>query len=503
MIQRDIIELDKAIRNLESYCKIREVMYLQKRLIPLEENKNQPIDVNGRFLVNKYNVNQSIISKSTIYLLNDLIILTKRTDNHEIEKFRINLDEFVFVPNYSASLMVFHYKRNFDVLKFSSAEIMKDLITNLDCYRQIMFNSNPRKNNALFVSENLLENKISIPKVIDSSCCKIKSLIISVSYGTYLTYDTNNNSLNAFPNVKNIHTYAKIICTEDCPYSHIYGGEKYPTPLEFVGEKFVELKPKPKNTDSSICLNNVDQYKEPDDGRMYHTCCSYKNYIVIYGGYKTEKKNRKKFTKDVHFVDVKTGQWFKSKTGYEQAPKPRYMHSAVVYKNVMIIHGGISCEDGSILDDTWSYNFIDGKWSKIDLSPKNNIVVPRFGHAAVMVNQFMFIIGGLTIYSKSLSEQKDTENYKEENECQKNLNINNNEEEEDLNSSDGENLSINPVSNNSFVGAPNCFSFDVEKCILFNVPVIGNFLPGLSMLSACYDDHNKQIIIFGGNYQKI
>lgn len=500
LLQNVLIELDKSINKLEDYGQIREVSYLQKRMIPLEEYQDQRLDVNERFLVNKYNVNASIISKSTLYLLNDMVVMTKTTDSREMEKFRIKLDQFIFIPNYYYSSIILYFKKQYEVIKFSSSETLKDFLTNLNKNRQKVFNNHPEKKNSLLSSEILIEQKINIPKVIDCSCCKIKTLITSASYGSYITYDTNNQSLNAFQ-MKNIHTHAKIVNTENCSYEHIYGGERYPIPLEFTPGKFIELKNKP-TTSNSQQLPYFVECQMPNEGKIHHTVCHYKNFIVIYGG--TDRRNQK-FSSDIYFVDSKTGFWYHNRPGIDQEPEPRYMHSAVVYKNLMVIHGGISCRDGSILSDTWSFDFIDGKWKNVNFNQKN-IIVPRFGHTAVMVKQFMFIFGGLTY--KTLNDQISLEKSKSKNFSLDNFLLADSTDndtvggEEDATNSDDDDLNTSSISNNNqYSGASNCFSINLEYKTLFCTNIIGNYLPGLVMSSACYDDHNEEIIILGGRYQ--
>ena len=113
----------------------------------------------------------------------------------------------------------------------------------------------------------------------------------------------------------------------------------------------------------------------------------------------------------------------------------------------MIIHGGINPSNNQILDDTWVFNFVDGKWSQLNFE-NNSSIIPRYGYAAVVVNEFMFIIGGLT----------------------------------------------NP--NKKFKNKQKCFCVNLENFHLCDVNLIGNFLPGHSMLSAAVSI-NDTILLFG------
>lgn len=461
LFQKDISQLDCAIKNLENYKIVRDISKIQNRIYPF--------DMNGKTLLKKYNVNFTLISKGSIYLLNDLIVITKGTNSHEIEKCRFKYDEFIFFPNLASCSIVYYYNNQFETIKFQSNIIMKNMIENVARYRLKAIESNPEKNNSLIASEIILKGNQFIPPMIDSSCYKINNLIVVASSGVFMTYKIHNQSLNALRKVRNIHPYAKLVGVDNEPY--IYGGEKFPLPFEFSNYKLLELKP----------IFNLNE--QPEAGRIFHTCCSYNNYIVIFGGYNIEKKNQKTFTNKVYLVNVKTGQWFMSKPGDEVEPEARYKHSAVIYKNLMIIHGGISCQTNQVLDDTWFFNFNDGKWSTLKLNQNNNnVVVPRFGHSAVMVNQYMFIIGGLTNPQKC--EQSNADN----------TTLNDTSIGDDDSSYD-------EALNNFYVPAQNFFCLDIESCRLFGVNLVGNFLPGLSMFSSIYDENSKQILVFGGQYQ--
>lgn len=498
LFQKNVNRIDKTILNLENYNSVREVTYLQRRLSRSNENKSFPLDINGRFMICKYIVNTSLITKGTLYFLNDLIILTKGSFSHETEVFRFKYDEFPFFPNLASLLIVYQNNKNqFDVMRFPTIEMMKEVLQKIDSCRQKALEANPNKNNALIAYENILEDHQCIPPMIDSSCYKINSLVVAASNGVYFTYEIHNHSLYFFKKVKNVHPYAKLVGVENSPY--LYGGEKFPTPFEFACDQFTELKPEQLG------------FNQPEFGRIFHTCVSYKKFIVIFGGYIPEKKNHRKYSSDVYFFNVKTCEWIVSKCGFEAQPEARYKHSAVVYKNIMIIHGGISCKTDQVLDDTWFYNFNDGKWSIFEFGANNNTIIPRFGHSAVMVNHFMFVIGGLTNpksnstlqnnngqisieKSNSASDSSTSNTDTSNSECLTTNSETSNIEEEEIN------YHCLP-KNINYVPVSICFCLDIENCRLFNVNIIGNYLPGLSLFSSIYDNFNKQIILIGGQYQ--
>lgn len=178
---------------------------------------------------------------------------------------------------------------------------------------------------------------------------------------------------------------------------------------------------------------------------MNHTCCTYNEYIIIYGGYSKEKNLS--FSSKIYFFNTETSKWLINQNN-ENEPEPRFNHSAVVYKDSMIIHGGINPINKQILNDTWIYNLIDGNWTPLNFE-NESIIIPRFGHAAVVVNKYMFIIGGLT----------------------------------------------SPKQN--FENNQKCICLNIENMAICGVNLIGNFLPGHAMISAIFYDLNENIIVFG------
>lgn len=494
-----IKEFDKTIHELNNYYLVREVRFLQQRLKPLKENENKRLNEKGRSLVTKYNVNQGLFSgKNTLYLLSDLILFTQIENKKEVEKFRCRYEYFFFVPVPTKSSIYVYYQNNFELLKFSSNTLMNEMINNVIALRKNAFEAIPEKNNLLKSFEYVLYSQPNLEPMIDSSCCKIGNLIMAASRQLYMTFDTNHESslsIGKYGTNMNIHSHAKLVSVDKIPIPYIFGGEKFPLPLELsLGKQFVDVKQKLERKNSADDLVNVIPLNEMKEGRMYHTCCSYKKYIVIYGGYRNIK-NSKKFFPDVYFYNVETCEIFVTVPCQNKEPESRYNHSAVVYKNLMIIHGGRNSRNG-ILNDTWCYNFNDGKWTLLDLSRPHNesTIVPRFGHSAVCVNHFMFIIGGVTSRSEASNVIK--------NEL---MNNNNNDsesskEEEESDVDKITNWSTSSlIFNSNYIPAPNCFCLNIERGDFINVNLIGNFLPGLSLFSTIYDDCNKQILVFGGS----
>lgn len=117
--------------------------------------------------------------------------------------------------------------------------------------------------------------------------------------------------------------------------------------------------------------------------RVRHSFVSFKGNLFVFGGLDEQNKP----TNDLW---ISKNEWNKPILN-EKIPPPRFDHSAVIYKNVMIIHGGRN-NDNKICD-TWLFDFNKMEWNQIKLN-KCVSIVPRSGHSALIVNQFMLIFGG-------------------------------------------------------------------------------------------------------------
>ncbi|KAK8885928.1 hypothetical protein M9Y10_041386 [Tritrichomonas musculus] len=498
-IQKVESELKRMVHGMEEAHLVRGVKDIQERLEPLKEYEHQSIVTKDRILVEEFNVllKEKKKQRGTLYLFNDLILLSANCERErereiEQEQMRSEYNKFIFIPNYQDSTSIgIYFKEEMRIIEFSSAEQIAKFSTAMSELRSKMIeNSSQNSLPTIKAVEYFPPPSQVIPMMTDTSCGKVSNSVSIVSYKSYMIFDTRHESLTIASDIKNVHNYSKVVLIKDVPY--IYGGCKKAGPFELLNNKFEESRGKfgrSENSQPDVIANTRSLPTEGlKESRIHHTCCAYEEFIVIYGG--VNPKNRGKLYSDIHFYSVDTGEWFISDPTI-LTPEPRYKHSAVVYKNLMIIHGGISAVNHAVLNDTWCYNFLNGKWTIINL--KNlRVVVPRFGHAAAIVNRFMFILGGSTI--KYVFPPPPT-NQEDKNDSSLNL-----DDDSNLNGSYDNDSSFNAASFGKCdcVAAPSCFCVNIETGHLSAIEIEGNFLPGLSMFSAVYDEISKKIIIFGG-----
>jgi len=74
-------------------------------------------------------------------------------------------------------------------------------------------------------------------------------------------------------------------------------------------------------------------------------------------------------------------------------PQPRWLHTAVVIDDKMVVFGGVN-PDSVILNDVWVYDPDSHHWlqSKVEGVP----ILPREGHSAVAVGNSMVVFGGIS-----------------------------------------------------------------------------------------------------------
>lgn len=119
--------------------------------------------------------------------------------------------------------------------------------------------------------------------------------------------------------------------------------------------------------------------------RHGHSAVPYGDCIYVFGG--DGKDNRR--LNAIHKFDVETLLWTKINAVGVQ-PEPRCGHSAVVWRDWMIIFGG---RDGrSHFGDLFSFHLRDSTWQKIETT--GALVKRRYRHSAVVYGNYMYIFGG-------------------------------------------------------------------------------------------------------------
>ena len=327
-----------------------------------------------------------------LYLYSDRVLCTKKngllTKVTETVIFynKIKNQQFILsADQINSSVFFIVDMQNICDVIFESKEKRDDFLNN---FRQIRQNLMILKPNEIYAEEIIPKDNDQIPPLpplYDLSVVQIDDTTLYFSGGV------DNRSREKCPPMIGLNSKSRTFsidlqCTTPSPgmkmtsakivqngqeafvSRYLFGGFKTNSVLLFIDNHWEELPGKATFT------------------RIGHSFVSYKNNLVVFGGV-DENKNP---SNEIYIYNVVEHKWSKPLCKHKRPP-PRFDHSAVIYKNAMIVHGGqLGTEK---LNDTWIFSFDQNEWAKIKLT-KNNAIVPRSGHCAVMINQFMLVFGG-------------------------------------------------------------------------------------------------------------
>ncbi|KAF8499889.1 hypothetical protein F5888DRAFT_117232 [Russula emetica] len=150
-------------------------------------------------------------------------------------------------------------------------------------------------------------------------------------------------------------------------------------------------------------------------GRYYHTMTLVGSKLFVFGGRTAKGRLNDIWALDLDcctcaprfpepfwldFSTVNSKPFWES---YEPAPGneeplPRNVHVSVTTGDRIIIFGGY---DGQhVFNDTWSFNISTRKWTELQCT--GSIPSPRGGHAAVLIDDVMYVFGGRAIDGTNL-----------------------------------------------------------------------------------------------------
>ncbi|CEG46013.1 Kelch repeat-containing proteins [Plasmopara halstedii] len=126
-----------------------------------------------------------------------------------------------------------------------------------------------------------------------------------------------------------------------------------------------------------------------------HACARHNDSLYIFGErnlptvpIRSSSANRP--SNNFYEYNLVKKEWT-SLSGSGVAPSQRKSHSVVIYKDSLFVFGGF---DGDRrLNDFYSYNFLTQTWTDVFVNAGQS-PTPRFGHAAVVYDNEMYIFGG-------------------------------------------------------------------------------------------------------------
>lgn len=328
--------------------------------------------------------------QAMLYLWSDKILATKKSgigkNSKETVLFfkKIKNQQFIISPDQEQDTIFFiiNIQDSYHVI-FESKEKRDDFLTN---FRKIRQNLMILKPNQIFAEEIILPSffKSPMPPIYGVSAATLSDTLIFFTGGTVafdkevkcpplITFDSKSSEFSIHDDVISPSTEMRMAFSSPLKEKsfvslYLFGGKRCSQVLLYKENHWVSMPGKASFT------------------RVRHSMVSYQDNLVIFGGLNENGKE----TNELWFYNVTKHTWSKPFIKHKM-PSARFDHSAVVFKNSMIIHGGQL--NGEKLNDTWIFSFDQNEWAKIKLH-KNNAIVPRSGHAAVIINQFMVVFGG-------------------------------------------------------------------------------------------------------------
>ena len=111
--------------------------------------------------------------------------------------------------------------------------------------------------------------------------------------------------------------------------------------------------------------------------------------VIVFGGIKGKARpGRKEGVLNFHKLNVLTGE-YASPLPRGHAPSPRHAYSVVVWKGRAVLFGGYDGHER--FNQVHVLNIMSGEW---ELVKTRNTPTARYGHSAVLVENYMFVVGG-------------------------------------------------------------------------------------------------------------
>ena len=129
----------------------------------------------------------------------------------------------------------------------------------------------------------------------------------------------------------------------------------------------------------------VDNYGDIPGVRMGHSASLYQDdKLLVYGG----ENEHREYLSDVVILDLKTHHWTQPELR-GPIPRGRARHAAVVYEDKLFVIGGLTGETNWILDDICYLDLKTWTWSR------TWTFVGRFDHTAWIWGGRLWVLGGL------------------------------------------------------------------------------------------------------------
>ena len=331
-------------------------------------------------------------NKGTIYIFNDIILLTKEQTKGITVLFDSPADQFHYhiVNDIPLAIMVSAVLKPYNksmlnprkdyIVVFPNEETWKEF------FKHIVLNQNEKTESYEYSLDWALMNTRFLPHVEANAGAAngAEFIFFGGNKGDKSGPTALLSAINQFSmEYKEINASTKGRCGHTLTLIgsrlFIVGGKN----MKRFFKKILcyELK---TNVWSQQLPNSTDDF-EP---RYGHTTSLVDNKLIIFGGRTQDGKILNTITIFDPFDNM-----FVTLKDLKNAPPPRYHHAAVVYGNSLIIHGG-KTNGKKLLSDVWEFQIDKQVWTQKD--PRGEPLIPRKCHAMYTINGTAIIVGGVT-----------------------------------------------------------------------------------------------------------
>lgn len=133
--------------------------------------------------------------------------------------------------------------------------------------------------------------------------------------------------------------------------------------------------------------------------RSSHAMCAHPlGIVVLFGGeFSSPKQNTFYHYGDTYILDVELRLW--SKVEQKNGPLSRSGHRMACWKNYIMMYGGfrdLGSGGTTYLDDFWVFDVLEYKWTKVEFPTTLSVPEARSGHSLVPCAEGAIIFGGYT-----------------------------------------------------------------------------------------------------------
>ncbi|CAN3365052.1 hypothetical protein DICA1_F30438 [Diutina catenulata] len=151
------------------------------------------------------------------------------------------------------------------------------------------------------------------------------------------------------------------------------------------------------NTESDV-WRRITSKNSPMPRSSHAMCAHPSGIVVLFGGeFSSPKQNTFYHYGDTFVLDVESKSW--SKVEQKNGPSSRSGHRMACWKNYIMMYGGfrdLGSGNTTYLNDLWLFDVLEYKWTKVEFPPTMSLPDPRSGHSLLPCAEGAIIFGGYT-----------------------------------------------------------------------------------------------------------